>query len=519
MQNYNASSHFAKEQASQFFGSTQQAADAVRYRNYDVTVVRMLLQETGTYQDQFVRPYMANIQNQGTINNIMTVIEQSNYRPTEGAFNALASDILQIKQQVGARDAVQVPNGWGERRMRFMLEVCETSVGLGNEVYHTFVQGFTSHFGISLAGNHCDPNMQFFPNSFIRMHKYVTMTPNGPQEVYRVVNSGQIVNGVLTLLNDMNVPVEYFRPTDILAGVQRKQDRELFSSDVTDGRTKNIGGLNTAFSNFHNNTPSNYLSRLLTPLAQSSQTVGYGPGHTTFVDTAVTNAMSKEPTPHDSPFMDFMMRELGPQATACFTARELEVVAPNLQRAVFYKPVAHQFSGALADRSNSGTWNNALPETIIAAKVMNTLPGLMWDHFIGVVSFTLSNKLGYNQPVQYSNLFSIVPNLPASRIQHFVSILQEQLFLDISMNNNICFEVNVNASSIGDVMIGVAVNGGSAIWFTAPAFGSGILNPMYTRDSQSYTDMVSGVSNLAQCLDQITRNQTVGSSMGLTGGI
>ena len=97
MQNYNASSHFAKEQASQFFGNPQHAADAVRYRNYDVTVVRMLLQETGTYQAQFVRPYMANIQNQGTINNIMTVIEQSNYRPTEGAFNALASDILQIK--------------------------------------------------------------------------------------------------------------------------------------------------------------------------------------------------------------------------------------------------------------------------------------------------------------------------------------------------------------------------------------------------------------------------------------
>ena len=516
---YQPSPQFAQEQASQFFGAANQAADSVRYRNYDVTVVRMLLQETGTYQDQFVRPYMANIQNEGVLNSILGVIEQTNYRPTEGAFNALASDVLQIKPQVGARDAVIVPNGWGERRMRFMLEICEKSIGLGNEVYHTFVQGFTSHFGVSIVGNHCDPNMQFYPNSFVRMHKYVHMTPHGPQETYRVVNSGQIVNGILTLHNELGLQVDYFRPTDILAGVQRMQDRDLISSDVTDGRSRNIGGLNTAFSNFHNNTPSNYLSRLLTPLAQSSQTVGYGPGHTTFVDTAVTNAMAKEPTPHDSPFMDFMMRELGPQSTACFTARELEQVAPNLQRAVFYKPVSNQFVGALAERGNSGTWNNSAQETIIAAKIMNTIPGLMWEHFIGVVSFTLSNKLGYNQPLQYSNLYPIIPNLPASRIQHFVSILQEQLFLDVSMNNNICFEVNVNASSIGDIMIGVAVNGQSPVWYTAPAFGSGILNPMYTRDTQSYNDMVSGVSNLAQCLDQITRNQTVGTAMGLTGGI
>lgn len=478
---------------------------------YRCEIARLTLQETGTYDDQFARPYQTDARTDQVANRIFDVVERTNFSPTSGAFNSVAADLLTVVARVDSKDMISIPNGWGTKRCRFFLEVRETSLGLGNEVYYTFVQGFSDYLGVNVGSGSVDPMIRLYPNTFFRVQEYQEQTPNGYRTAYRVVSSGQVLNGVLTINNEITNTVQFLRPCDVMAGVQRSYDSTLVSGDVLDIRSMNPSGFNTVYSNFANNNPSEYLSRLVTPLSRGSLQVGFGPGHTTFVDAAVTNAMAQEPDVESSVFMRTMQSRLGPVSNSCFTMKDLAELDPTVgQRTNFY-PVANNFAMGMSQRGLGGSWSAPTYETVIAAKIMNTLPGLMWEHFIGMISITMSNEFGPAIPMT-DNVRLVTKAAPRGMYDRFLAMLTERLAVDISQNNNLKFKIVVNASVLGDISMSVSLNGGAAVDYCAPAFGNGILNPVYSQGTASYDNLVTGISQVAVNIDQVSRNHGTGTT-------
>lgn len=511
-QNPNAFNQNTAQEMSMFGGQQMSTLPTVSVQSqYRCEIVGLTLQETGTYNDQFARPYQTDVRTENVANRIYDVVERANFSPTSGAFNNVVADVLTVNPRVSANDFIAIPNGWGQNRCRFFLEVRETSLGLGGETYFTFVQGFSDYFGVNAATSSIDPNIRLFPNTFFRFQEYTEQTMNGPRKSYRVVSSGQVLNGILTINDEIGSSVNFLRPCDILAGVQVAYDQSLVSSDVLDLRSMNPSGFNTVYSSFSNNSPSEYLSRLVTPLSRGSLTVGFGPGHSTFVDTAVTNAGAMEPDVHSSIFMETMVARLGPMSSSCFTMTDLAQLDPTVGQRTSYRPISNEYLGRLPQRGLTENWDMPKFETVIAAKIMNTLPGLMWEHFIGMVSIAMSNEFGPAIP-QVDNIRLITKAAPRGMFERFVAMLTERLATDISQNNNIKFSININASVLGDVMMQVSVNGGAPIPYQAPAFGNGILNPTYARGDASKTSLVESITHVASQIDTIARNHHAGTT-------
>lgn len=481
---------------------------------FNVEIVSLNLQETGTYNDHYARSYKASMSHDN-INDIMSTVVQANMNTRGSAFGSLASSILDVNARVSQSDLIQIPNGWGTRRFRFLLQVRETSIMFPDSIYYTYIQGFTEAQDVSLQTKQINPEMRFFINSFVRIQETRVSTANGPRMSQRVVKSGQVVNGVLVADQNGILPTLYMRPSDIIGKIQTDSDSELRSGDVFDIRNTNIGGSNSVLNNFGNNTATQYLSRLITPMVDSIKSIGFGPGNNNYIDTATSNSIGAEPAYNDSPFMTLLARRFNMVGAATFTMSELASIDPSVGMRTELKPVAQEWAQGLSSRGNSESWETATAETILATKLINAIPGFMWQSYIGFISFSMSNSLiGGAVELSINNLVPITNFAPPEYVSAFLTNMQEIVARDISYNGQNAFTVFVNASIVGDVQLNVSVNGSHAVPYTAPAFGSGVLNPVYTHDQKSYNTFADGMRSVMDGLQSVYNESSDFSGAG-----
>lgn len=487
-------------------GSQMVLGSGMEYGNvvsnqFKTEIVRMILQETGTYNDAVVRPYEVNLQND-TVNDILDLTMQNNMRPSSVNMASIAPNVLSL---VGREQGiVQIPGGWDTRRMRFMLEIRERPVGLGADTtYYTIVQGFTSHMGASLQGS-IDPNMRFFVNSFVRVQEYLANTPHGPRTFQRVERSGQLLNGQLLMQGTGTAPTLFLRPADVHGGLQVQTDRNLMSSEVIDFRRQSFGGQNSVFNSHENNTAASYLNRLIQPAAQAAMTSAYGGGHQTPIDRAASSAVANEPQVADSPFLHWLHRAHHVVNGAHFTMAELADLDPSVGPRVQYNPIAQQYLGAMPSRGTEATWTGGEVETIMATKLMNALPGLMWQNFIGMVAVRMNNKLGQGRVSLVADRLQEFTKLALPELkERFVHDLTEVVARDMSQNNQIGFEVGITGTILGDINIDITIGARQSVRFVAPAFGSGVLNPMFTNDQGTFDRLRNGLGFVSEGLEAL----------------
>lgn len=488
-------------QAGQMVLGSDTPYGSVMSNHHQVEIVRMLLQETGTYNDAVVRPYEVKLQSDN-IHDVIDLTLQANLRPSAAVMASIAPNVLSL---VGREQGVvNIPNGWDTRRMRFMLEVRERPVGVGaGSTYYTIVQGFTNHVGASLQGS-VDPNMRFFVNSFVRVQEDMMPTPNGPRLFHRVERSGQLLNGQLLQQTNANTPTLFLRPADVHGGLQVHTDANVGSFEVTDFRHLSFGGQNSVFNSHENNSAASYLNRLVLPAAMAARDAANGHGHQTPIDRAASAALANEPTINDSPFLHWLHRAHKVVNGAHFTMAELFDMDPTVGPRIQYNPISQQYAGALPARGVEATWTGGEAETIIATKLMNALPGLMWQNFIGMVSLRMNNKLGQGRVTLLADRIQEFTKLALPELkERFVHDLTEVVAKDISMNNQIGFEVGITGSIMGDINLDITIGARQSVRFVAPAFGSGVLNPVFTGDKGTFERLRDGLGFVTDGLEAV----------------
>lgn len=484
--------------------------------NFNVEIVALTLSETGTYNDHFARSYKANMSHDD-VNGVLATVAQSNMNTRGTVFSGLASNILDVDARVNLQtDLINIPNGWGTSRFRFMLQIRETSLKFAGCTYYTYIQGFSESQDVSLQTSQINTEMRFFINNFVRIQETIAQTAQGPRTSQKVVKSGQVLNGVLLADQSNQVPTFYMRPSDVIGKIQTEHDSELKSGDVYDIRNTNIGGSNSVFNSYDNNTATQYFSRLITPMVDSVRSIGFGPGNGGMVDNATSLSLGNEPSYNDSPFMTLLMRRSNVVGAATFSMAELAALDPTVGSRTTLRPVAKEWvQQGLSSRGNSEWWHSATPETVFAVKLINAVPGFMWQNYIGAVSFSMSNGFsGGRVELTLSHLMPITNFAPQEYVSAFLRSMEEMVARDISYNGNVIFAVHVNASILGDVNLQVSLNGGPSVPYTAPAFGSGVLNPVYTHDQGSFNKLASNMQSVMTGLEAIYKESSDFSGNG-----
>lgn len=120
-------------------------------------VKKLLLQETGTYNQMYNRPYEVDTQG-GMLENAISRLEQAKGGLSGSGLSGIGSMLLRPSASVmqGVSD-VYIPNGWSERRLRFVMEVEVTSKTGSTSIF--YFQGFSEYVGVSMQGS-IDPRMR-----------------------------------------------------------------------------------------------------------------------------------------------------------------------------------------------------------------------------------------------------------------------------------------------------------------------------------------------------------------------
>lgn len=463
-------------------------------------VNKLFLQETGTYNAMYNRPYEVNTQG-GALENAISRLEAAKGELHGGGLAGIGSMLLRPTVNVtqGVSD-IYIPNGWSTRRLRFVLEIEVTSRTGSTSIY--YFQGFSEFVGVSMQGS-IDPRMKFFINSFIRVGRFQVPTATGLAYKDVVQESAQVLNGQLLYQN--NLEVRRLRPCDVFAGIQVNHLSAATYGDVIDTRVGIENGTMSFGSQRANNLPTNYLAKFMTGFKDASNLAAFGTGNEGILSRAQCTTMANESEPGENPVLRAFANIQGITQTVDFSMSDLTQLDPEAPRRTVYNPISQIAYGTLHSTGQSENWSSTRPETQFAAQLANTIPALMMESFISELHFTASNMMGMNQSVCMETHAKALTGADMSgHIALLMRRIQYEVLFDLSYGNQDVYDLIMSVDVFGETRIEVSMYGKSHVLYAVPSFGDGLLAPVYTRGEQQYQQLTNDMEIVTNYIKEAT---------------
>lgn len=461
-------------------------------RSAKLNIVELRLQETGTFNTQYHRPYEAIIHNQA-LESLAKRIEGTIHRNSVGKIDTglvagMADGLITVSatpdQQAG------IVNGWEERRFRFTMTVSMQS-GFGEEL--CYFQGYSEYFDVS-HGNHINPQLVFYINSYTRVSRMAD--PSNPLGGYidRVIEARQVLNGMY----GANTASQLYgvRPEDLFVGVQSNYLSQGIdgSLPLTDTR---VGLIDKTFANNRQNAlPCNILSGVINTWRETQTLADFGQGQENIYDRAIQK--THERSPMENPFI-MMLSQLqnnGIAAAAWFTLNDLARIDQTVQQRIYYTPLEN--TSYVHQTGMTSEWNAADKQTQIAYLVANATAalmqatGLVTAHFFAT-NMTINNQVSVEMTAP-GVTFSTANAVAAYTL--FTTRFANEVMPDVTCNNVIPIALTISADIYNETHISVSMDGMPAIPFTYPTFADSILQPTMTVNQTNYRGMVTGIEEI-----------------------
>ncbi len=471
----------------QYINSQQVGSVGNIIGSHRFVVNKLFLQETGTYNAMYNRPYEVDTQG-GVLENAIMRLEKAHGRIDGSGLAGIGS--LLLKPTVGVYQGVSdiyIPNGWNERRLRFVLEVEVTSRTGSTSIY--YFQGFSEHVGVSYQGS-IDPRMKFYINSFIRVGRFQQATPTGLAFVDTVQESAQVLNGQLLYQN--NQEVHRLRPCDVFAGIQSNHLSHGNYGDVYDSRVTTSGGSVSFGSQRSNNLPTNYLAKFMSGYKDATELANFGTGVDGILSRAQCATMANESAAEENPILRAFANIQGVSQTVDFSMNDLTMLDPDAPKKTVYNPISQLAIGVLHSTGQSEFWTSSTAETQFAAQLANTIPALMMESFISELQFTATNMMGMGQSVCIeTNARALTGADMSGHISRLMYRIQHEVLFDLSYGNQDMYDINMSVDVFGETRIEVSLHGKSPVLYAVPSFGDGLLAPVYTRSEKMYQQLTN----------------------------
>lgn len=464
-----------------------------------IYIARMFIQSSGRYQPQFNRPYVAEC-DASTLDDLGRRIDQvTRMDPKAKVGGSLIAGMSTglIVPSAETHYQLEIPNGWDNERLRFLLEVhVDTPFGL--KVY--FFNGYSEHNGLSSNGLSAtiDPRMPFHINSFIavsRMEDYTGTSPTGYNDT--IVESAHVVNGRFHSDHSTR-PVYGTRPFDLFTGVQSVYLREAYQnfegSTVIDDRIDQANSVTK--SSRSNSIPSTYLAKVIDTYRSAQTLADFGNGQDDIYNRAIQSSYENDPFEND--FIRAINNLYGQMGMTSFTIEDLESLDPGCVRdRVKYHEIAQGFP--VHQPGDSESWQGSSLDQQAATIIGHGVSALMLDSMLIQMGFTYSNRLvgGGEQALPIEDTIQGITSADMRLyINNFLRRFCEEVMPDVTRNGMIGVDLTVYADLFGDTRIDISIEGGPPVPFIIPQFADALRVPTITTDNNVYNGLITGVEEI-----------------------
>lgn len=445
-------------------------------------ITKLLIQETGRYNDMWRRNYQTtwDDQVQQVLDERLTGMREF----TPAAVSGVASKFITVAAQ--PEKMVTIPQGWGERRFRFLMEVEMWDV-MGIRTVE-ILSGFSDMFDISrghAAAMHINPDMVFNINSIMTIMDRVTMSPTGRQ-VHRVVadNSHLLFNketrGMASPYRE-----DFMRPEDIFGLMSLSSVSKDISRDSYDART--VLSTRPVKSSRSNGIAANYMSKIMEGYNTAWISNQLSPGEDTIYGNAMGNVVEKVAA--NDMFLNILRQVRQSMfAEGVFTLRNLETIdqaALNNPQITKFNIFAEAERSVSDTRQNSTTWHDSGVEHQMAAVLSQTVPALMMDLMLMGVEFRATNRALINSQdvVNVSGHIGFSEELNMSQhVLVFEKRMEQEVMRDLSKNGQIDYDVFMFVDMLNEARIRISIYGRPYVEFCAPTFCDALYVPLLTQN-------------------------------------
>lgn len=452
------------------------------YGTKTMGVVRLIIQQTGTYNAQYRRPYTTQLTQQ-TADLILDTVSQKNTITAATVAQAASGFITPMAT---AEQEVGILNGWQTPRLRFLLEVrSEDHMGVALTEYIT---GYTEYSDLSMS-NLIDPKMTFFINNISMTRNVTHRTPLGTQTYQNVLdNSHILVNDQFTNMFDTN-KMYSLKPENILSDMETSGilDDDLSYYDTTTTLTKAV----PTKANRKNNIAPVYVASMLDAYLQTSRSEDYAT-HSALIEGA-TRAVESS-TYVDDPFLTWMQarkaqRGFGIATGNMFTLEDLCALDPNTTNVM---RLANRVESTAHQVGQTSGWGGSDGFTHFAATLSQALPAYMSQFCFTKVHFTSTN---YSINGEIATIIADAKGYNATMdisrdIASFVFRMNNELLSSLSFNNTMPFQLEVRCDLLGETWIDVSLNGEPSVMYVTPSFTDALMTPIVTTNQ----NIIHGIS-------------------------
>lgn len=476
------------------------------YGNKSMEIVRIIMQETGTYNTMMRRPFESNL-NGRIQKTIMENCEKAG-RITPGLLTGVAGQFI-IPSATPERP-VNIVNGWDTRRFKFFMEVRSTS-HMGNVVTQ-FITGYTDQMGSSLFGS-IDPNMTFYINTVNMAKNSIRTTPMGAQTIQSIVDCSHLLYqndyaGIHGLNNSHKM-----RPEDVFitmqnTGLEQASMAYGGQADFLDTRTQLTRNPIKAMRRY-NSSPV-FVSSVLDSYVQTKRSAMGGQSELEIADSAAAHCASARA--NEDPFLT-ALRGRTDSPGGSFTMRDLLNLDPTVQQRVVITPLTQALRATLPVVGQSQHWQNADFETQFATALCQAIPGYMLDNCLQSVKFRATNmEMGGNITVLLTDYGSLLQGIDVTPyLGAFSFAIEKTVLADLSQNNQIAFTLDMSCNLMSDSILNLSIGGSPFVPYVAPCFCDGLMSPLVTADQNRLNTLAKDISTVVDYLGDAT-----GPNMGFS---
>lgn len=462
-------------------------------------VTRCIMKETTRYDDVYARPYTSHFD--GDIATRLMEATDRGQHVSIAALSGIAGSFL--RPQAAPSGSVMIENGFGEKRLSFMLEVKSTDDFGSGTGSRYIITGYSDHLGaINKNGDALiDPHLKLYINNIFVIRDTITANAYSNQNIVSSMIGADHVFHTNSYGDYMrpSQPMYLQRPEDVFGKLQYANDAQTgylnLYDKVEDGRNRVDG---TKSTKRRHEIPSAWLNDSIRSFISSTN------DHQIY-DSEIDqnlfgNARDKlrNSSISSNPFVLQLTLRTSFNETGYVTYSELCNVLPNLDHennVLFSSPTIARTEYQMGQGES---WRSVSEETIASSIIKQSVPAIMSDCLITSISFTATNDtIGGEHVVSVSHVESFTHGLDMSRyIQHFIDRLKTEILTTISRHGYTSYNIQCTMNMLYDSHIHISINGSPLTYFAAPSFCDNLYSPIVTFDSNAVETMAHDVETM-----------------------
>ncbi|MNP98183.1 hypothetical protein D3C85_107960 [compost metagenome] len=462
-------------------------------------ITKLLFCPTGTYGDQFLRPFYLGDNVDFQSMSILQEVTKGGRNINAGVLAPFSGQLLRPKADV--MTGIQIANGWGEQRLRFMMEVQSQAMG-ANLI--SYVTGYTDYPGYSrINGNEVvfDKNMKLYFNNTVTLQHSTYDAGHGNATRSSVIDSSHLLFGKYnpSFNADQSEVAMTTRPEDIFSimevsmqsGNQPYSDGRLLFADLLPKKSRRSNELTNV-----------YMSSILSNYRDSvTNAMGAMNGPAEAMSYAIGNVA--ESVINEDPLFHAICRTLNFNEDGSITYGSLCQVSPGLDHVAAVTGGESKYTQQLHHAGQTANLAAATPECMAATTVAREVPAIMSELMLIGLMFTATNDtIGGEYVVDIAPNYLSFAQMDMTRyIEMFKQRFIGSVLQGLSNNRMTKFSMSVQVDMFGETYVNISLNGGPMTPHCFTGFADALTAPVMSYNQEAVFSLVKDFDQVANNLD------------------